>query len=117
MGEWKKQIGAINVIAGDVEATKAFYRDVFGLTPLHEDETVAVFRFEETYVMVQRGPLAEGVGQFAILVEDVDAVRDELEGHGVSVLGRPPLGHAHAHLRRSGRLRVGDRAALARGDR
>ena len=33
MAEWQKQIFAINLIVGDLERSKAFYREVFGLTP------------------------------------------------------------------------------------
>ena len=88
MTDWNKQIGAINLVAGDVEGTAAFYREVFGLAPLHQDESVAVFRFGETYLMVQQA-LQEGVGRFAIIVEDVDAVRAELEARGVTILSGP----------------------------
>ena len=91
MAEWKKQIGAINLIVGDLERSKAFYRDVFGLPLQHEDHDTAMFRFTDTYVFLQRGAahqdrpsedalsLAQkGVGQFVIFVDDVDAVRAEL---------------------------------------
>ena len=88
MAGWKKQIAAINLLAEDVEGTKAFYREVFGLTPVHEEENLAIFKFADTYVMVQQS-LQEGVGRFAILVEDVDAVRAELEAHGVTILSGP----------------------------
>jgi catechol 2,3-dioxygenase-like lactoylglutathione lyase family enzyme len=87
MGEWEKRIGAINLIVGDLERSKAFYRDVFGLHVQHEDEETAMFRFKDMYVFLQRGSgqqdgpdgdalgLAEtGVGQFVIFVDDVDAV-------------------------------------------
>jgi hypothetical protein len=56
-----------------------------------------IFRFKDTYVALRHDPahqnapagevlgLAErGVGQFAIVVEDVDAVRAELKEHGVT---------------------------------
>lgn len=102
MTEWEKQIIAINLIFGDLDRSKAFYRESFGLTPEHEEADVAVFRFEETYVMLQHDPghrdvptgealdLAEkGVGQYAILVEDADAVRAELEEHGVTLISGP----------------------------
>ena len=55
MTEWEKQIGAINLIVGDLERSKAFYRDVFGLPLQHEDEDTAMFRFTDTYVFLQRG--------------------------------------------------------------
>ena len=54
MAEWKKQIGAINLIVGDLEHSKAFYRDVFGLPLQHEDEDTAMFRLTDTYLFLQR---------------------------------------------------------------
>jgi len=102
MAEWEKQIGAINLIVGDLERSEAFYRGVFGLTPLREEEDVAIFRFKDVYVFLQRDPshrdapagtvldqAQKGVGQFAIIVEDVDAVRAELDEHGVTPISGP----------------------------
>src|SRR6059036_2368251 len=84
MAEWEKQIGAINLIVGDLERSKAFYRGVFGLAPLGEEEDDAIFRFKDVYVFLRRDPTHQdapagtvldqaqkGVGQFAIIVEDV----------------------------------------------
>ena len=56
MGE---QIGAINLIAEDLERSTAFYRDVFGLPVQHQDEDTAMFRFKDTYVFLQRGAAHE----------------------------------------------------------
>ena len=102
VAEWTKQISAINLVVGDLERSKAFYRDVFGLPVQHEDEEVAMFRFEETYVFLQRGAahrdrpsddalsLAQkGVGQFVIFVDDVDAVHAELEQSQVTTISGP----------------------------
>ena len=101
MAEWEKQIVAINLIVGDLDRSKTFYREVFGLPPQHEEEEVAVFRFKNMYVMLQHDPahqarpgevlgLAQkGVGQFAIVVADVDAVAAELEEHGVKLISGP----------------------------
>lgn len=102
MAEWEKRIGAINLIVGDLKRSSAFYRDVFGLPLRHEDEDTAMFQFEDTYVFLQRGhshedalagevlDLAEnGVGQFAIIVDDEDAVRAELDQRGVAVINGP----------------------------
>ena len=68
-----------------------------------EDEDTAMFRFQDTYVFLQRGAahddapsgdvltLAQnGVGQFVIFVEDVDAVHGELDQHQVAVLSAVP---------------------------
>jgi len=102
MTEWQKQIGAINLVVGDLERSKSFYQEIFGLPVQHEDEETAMFRFKDTYVFLQRGAaqqdgpsgdvlsLAEkGVGQFVIFVEDVDAVRAELDQHQVAVISGP----------------------------
>lgn len=61
-----------------------------------------MFRFKSTYLFLQRGSgqqvaprddvldLAKnGVGQFVIIVNDVDAVRGELDEHGVAVISGP----------------------------
>ena len=102
MAERKKQIGAINLIVGDLERSKAFYRDVFGLPIEHEDQETAMFRFADTYVFLQRGAahpdrpaddalnLAQkGVGQFVIFVDDVDEVHAELEQTQVATISGP----------------------------
>jgi len=86
MAEWEKQIFAINLIVGDLERL----------------EDLALFRVKDTYVASRHDPahqnapagevlgLAQrGVGQFAIVVEDVDAVRAELDEHGVTVISGP----------------------------
>lgn len=102
MAMWEKEIGAINLIVGDLERSKGFYREVFGLPMQHEDEDTAMFRFKDTYVFLQRGSahqdepsdealgLAQsGVGQFAIIVQDVDAVHAELDHQEVTVISGP----------------------------
>jgi catechol 2,3-dioxygenase-like lactoylglutathione lyase family enzyme len=95
MAEWEKRIFAINLIVGDLERSKAFYGEVFGSTPLDEWEDGAILRFKDTFIALRHDAsevlsLAEkGVGQFAIEVEDVDAVRVELEEHGVAPINGP----------------------------
>lgn len=102
MADWEKRIGAINLIVGDLEGAKAFYRDVFGLPVQHEDQETAMFRFGETYVFLQRGSAQQGgpnddalalaktgVGQFVMFVEDADAVEAELNARGVEVISGP----------------------------
>jgi catechol 2,3-dioxygenase-like lactoylglutathione lyase family enzyme len=102
MARWEKKIGAINLIVGDLERSKAFYREVFGLPLQHEDEDTAMFRFGDTYVFLQRGAadrdgpagdvlsLAQkGVGQFVMFVEDADAVRAELDEGEVTIISGP----------------------------
>jgi lactoylglutathione lyase len=102
VAEWEKQIGAINLIVGDLERSTAFYRGVFGLAPQHEDDETAMFRFKDTYLFLQRGsehedvPAGEvlelakkGVGQFVVIVGDVDAVRAELDERRVAPISGP----------------------------
>ncbi|HKD32874.1 MAG TPA: VOC family protein [Gaiellaceae bacterium] len=95
MAEWQKQIFAINLIVGDLERSKAFYGEVFGLTPLDEWEHGAIFRLGDTFIALRHDAsdvvsLAEhGAGQFAIEVEDVEAVRAELEEHGLTLISGP----------------------------
>jgi lactoylglutathione lyase len=102
MAVWEKQIAAINLIVGDLERSTTFYREVFGLSPQHEDDDTSMFRFKDTYVFLQRGTAHQdgpsdevlglaktGVGQYAIIVQDVDAVRAELEHQGVAVISGP----------------------------
>lgn len=102
MAEWEKQIGAINLIVGDLERSTAFYREVFGLAPQYEDDDSAMFRFKDTYLFLQRVPAHEdtpagevrdlagtGVGQLVVIVDDVDAVRAELDERGVAVISGP----------------------------
>ena len=95
MAEWERQIFAINLIVADLERSKAFYREVFGLAPLDEWEDGAIFRFADTFVALRHdatdvaGLAENGVGQLAIEVEDVEAVRAELEEHGVPLISGP----------------------------
>jgi catechol 2,3-dioxygenase-like lactoylglutathione lyase family enzyme len=95
MAEWDKQIFAVNLIVGDLERSKTFYGEVFGLTPLDEWEDGAIFRFGDTFIALRHdassavGLAEHGVGQFAIEVDDVDAVGAELEGRGVTLISSP----------------------------
>jgi catechol 2,3-dioxygenase-like lactoylglutathione lyase family enzyme len=102
MAEWEKRIFAINLIVADLERSKAFYREVFGLAPLDEEEDLAILRMNDTFIALRHDPAREaapadaelrlaqeGVGQFAIVVEDVDAVHAELQAHGVAVISGP----------------------------
>ena len=102
MAEWEKRVGAINLIVGDLERSTAFYREVFRVPLQHEDQDSAMFRFADTYVFLQRGVAHQdgpsgdvlslarkGVGQFVIFVDDVDAVRAELDEARVDVISGP----------------------------
>jgi len=74
---------------------------ISGLLPLDEEEDFALFRFKDTFVALRHDPALQappgevlglaqkGVGQFAIVVEDVDVVGAELEKHGVTLISGP----------------------------
>ena len=100
---WPGHVVAITLFAEDLEATKQFYLDVFGL-PLHyEDDNSAVFDFGNTLINVlstSAAPeLIEPAGvapsdagsrmQLTIPVEDVDAMCAELTARGVELLNGP----------------------------
>jgi len=95
MAEWDKRIFAVNLIVGDLERSKTFYRAVFGLSPLDEWEDGAIFRFGDTFIALRHDAsngvaLAKtGVGQFAIEVDDVDAVGADLEARAVTLIRSP----------------------------
>jgi len=101
MAEWDKQISAMTLVVGDLERSKTFYREVFGLPPLDDEEDLVVLGFKNMYVALRKDPAHQppgrevldlahnGVGQFAIWVQDVDAVRAELDKHGVTLISGP----------------------------
>ena len=103
MGSWPSGISAITLFAEDLATTKRFYRDVFGLPVVFEDDDSAVFKFGATLVNLLKtsaaGELIEpaavasrdagGRFQFTIDVDDVDAMCAELTGRGVELLNGP----------------------------
>ncbi|MEU9536950.1 VOC family protein [Streptomyces sp. NPDC048213] len=96
-------MGAITLFVEDLEPTKQFYRDVFDLPVIYEDENSAVFRFENTLINLLHSPAAHeliapasvadpGVGsrvQLSLSVTDIDATCKELSGRGVTFLNGP----------------------------
>jgi catechol 2,3-dioxygenase-like lactoylglutathione lyase family enzyme len=103
MGSWPSGIGAITLFVEDLEATKRFYGEVFGLPVLFEDDNSAVFKFENTLInllkttaaveLIEPATVASrdaGVrAQFTLGVDDVDAMCAELAGRGVQLLNGP----------------------------
>lgn len=103
MATWPGGIGAITLFAEDLEGTKRFYADTFGLPVVFEDEDSAVFRFENTLINLLRATAARdlvapaevadpGAGarfQLTIEVDDVDATCAELAARGVELLNGP----------------------------
>jgi catechol 2,3-dioxygenase-like lactoylglutathione lyase family enzyme len=100
---WPGGIAAITLFVEDLPAAKSFYRDTFGLPVHFEDDSSAVFRFNDTLVnllqsdeapsLVSPAPVATpdtGVRfQFTLAVDDVDAMAEELKGRGVELLNGP----------------------------
>jgi catechol 2,3-dioxygenase-like lactoylglutathione lyase family enzyme len=96
-------IDAITLFAEDLERSKRFYQDVFGLPVYFEDENSAVFKLDNTLVNLLDvtqaddliGPAAVAAraagarAQFTIGVDDVDAVCTELARRGVDLLNGP----------------------------
>ena len=106
MADWEKEIGAMTLLVADLGRSKQFYEDAFGLTAQYEDADSVMFRFKNMYVFLNRAPAADtppadavldlaraGTGQFAIIVDDVDAVSAELAERGVPVLSGPSNRH------------------------
>jgi len=103
MGSWPGNISAITLFVEDLGATKAFYREVFGLSITFEDDDSAVFTFGNTLINLLRtsaaGELIEPAAvatpeagsrfQFTINVDDVDAMYAELAARGVTLLNGP----------------------------
>jgi len=103
MGSWPSGIRAITLFVEDLEATKQFYREVFGLPVTYEDDNSAVFTFENTLINLLKTTAAVNLiepaavasreagarVQFTIEVEDVDAMCAELAKRGVELLNGP----------------------------
>jgi catechol 2,3-dioxygenase-like lactoylglutathione lyase family enzyme len=100
MGDWKREIGAMTLYVPDVDEARKFYADAFGLDAQQLDEDTAMLRFEGVFVFLHRGAATQprpevlkeagnGVGQFAIIVDDVDAVCAQIVGRGVRPLTGP----------------------------
>jgi catechol 2,3-dioxygenase-like lactoylglutathione lyase family enzyme len=103
VGSWPAGIGAITLFVEDLDATKSFYQEVFGLPVTYEDDASAVFRFENTMInllktsaapeliepAVVASPDAGSRMQFTIEVDDVDATCKLLAERGVTLLNGP----------------------------
>jgi catechol 2,3-dioxygenase-like lactoylglutathione lyase family enzyme len=103
MAAWPGPISAITLFVEDLEVTKQFYRDVFGLPVHYEDEASAVFNFGNTLINLLIATEARGLiepaavapreagsrFQFTITVDDVDATCADLRVRGVELLNGP----------------------------
>jgi catechol 2,3-dioxygenase-like lactoylglutathione lyase family enzyme len=100
---WPGSIGAITLFVDNLDLTKQFYEDVFGLPVMFEDDDSAVFNFGNTLINLLKtaeaqslivpaavaDPKAGSRMQLTINVEDVDAVCADLATRGVELLNGP----------------------------
>jgi catechol 2,3-dioxygenase-like lactoylglutathione lyase family enzyme len=100
---WPKGIDAVTLFVEDLDVAKDFYRRVFELPVIFEDDSSAVFKFGGTLVNLLK--IAEAPSliapahvasrdagsrfQFTIGVEDVDAMCEQLVARGVELLNGP----------------------------
>jgi catechol 2,3-dioxygenase-like lactoylglutathione lyase family enzyme len=102
-GEWPGPIAAITLFVEDLEAAKRFYREVFELPVVFEDDNSTVFKFGETVVNLLKTSEAPGLVepatvatrdagvrfQFTLAVDDVDAICEKLKERGLELLNGP----------------------------
>jgi catechol 2,3-dioxygenase-like lactoylglutathione lyase family enzyme len=98
-----KGVGAITLFVEDLQRSRSFYRDVFGLRVIYEDESSAVFDFDNTIINLLSIPAARELiepatvaspeagsrFQLTIWVDDADAACAELDARGVALLNGP----------------------------
>jgi catechol 2,3-dioxygenase-like lactoylglutathione lyase family enzyme len=111
-----KSIGAITLFVGDLQRSKEFYQDIFGVSVVFEDQDSAVVGFDNTIINLLKVPAAreliepaavadgsEGARlQFTVWVDDADAVSAELRSRGIPLLNGPmdrPWGQRTASFR------------------
>ena len=100
---WPRGISALTLFVEDLDTTKRFYREVFGLPVIFEDDNSAVFGFGDTLINLLRtseahelieparvaAPDAGSRFQLTLAVDDVDAMCEELAARGVTLLNGP----------------------------
>jgi lactoylglutathione lyase len=98
-----KGLGAVTLFVEDLERSRSFYQDVFGLQVIYEDESSAAFNFENTIInllsipaareLIEPGAVASPEAgsrfQLTIWVDDADAACAELDARGVTLLNGP----------------------------
>jgi catechol 2,3-dioxygenase-like lactoylglutathione lyase family enzyme len=103
MSSWPGPIDAITLFVSDLDATKVFYREVFGLPIFFEDDDSAVFDFGNTIINLLEneaakdliGPARVGDAttgsrfQLTLEVDDVDEMCAALAEKGVVLLNGP----------------------------
>jgi catechol 2,3-dioxygenase-like lactoylglutathione lyase family enzyme len=103
MSSWPGNIWAITLFVEELESTKQFYQEVFGLPLVFEDDNSAVFDFGNTIInllKITEAPelidpavvASREAGSRLVLtiqVDDVDAICAELASRGVTLLNGP----------------------------
>jgi catechol 2,3-dioxygenase-like lactoylglutathione lyase family enzyme len=103
MSGWPKGISVATLFVEDLAAAKRFYRDVFEVALVFEDENSAVFGFGNLMINLLATTAAPelvapatvaGVGAgprmvLTIGVEDVDALCEQFTARGVTLLNGP----------------------------
>jgi len=98
-----RNIDVITVFVEDLQNSKSFYQEVFGLSAVYEDDNSAVFDFGNMSInlliipaareLIDPGTVASRESgsrfQFTIRVDDVDAVCSELTMRGIALLNGP----------------------------
>src|SRR5262245_42766296 len=102
-GAWPGSIEAVTLFVEDLDATKRFYGEVFGL-PIHfEDDASAVFKLGNTLISLLKvsqpqeliapsavaSPAAGARYQFTLAVDCCDAMCGELKQPGLGRLNGP----------------------------
>ncbi|WEH42968.1 VOC family protein [Streptomyces sp. NBC_01218] len=100
---WPPGISAITLFVEDLDATEQFYREVFGLPVVFQDDNSAVFAFGTTLINLLKTTAAPALIaparvaradagsrlQLTLPVSDVDAMCEELTARGVTLLNGP----------------------------
>jgi catechol 2,3-dioxygenase-like lactoylglutathione lyase family enzyme len=100
---WPKGVAAITLFVDDLEEARRFYRRVFDVPALVEDDDSTAFRFGNTIVNLLQATAARELVEpaavggpdggarlvFTIDVDDVDAMCAELAARGVELLNGP----------------------------
>ena len=103
MESWPKGIGAITLFVEELDDTKRFYQEVFGLPVHYEDDASAVFKFGNMLInllkataaveLIEPASVASADAgarvQLTIEVDDVDSMCAELTRRGVKLLNGP----------------------------
>ena len=103
MSESLNDVSAMSLFVEDVSAAKQFYRDVFDVPVVFEDEVSAALKFNNLIINLLQTSAASGLVapaavataeggsrfQLSVWVDDVDAVCADLTQRGVRLLTGP----------------------------